>query len=121
MVRPERRPVFREAEIQLVSGTKEIQIPYFFVGSPILQVRGRGKITYDAYLTMEIQFPQLFPEAVLIPELFQFLSNAFVQYDIYGYIGNTRTSPRFLLEGQPDKQPYRPKPGRLAPVSPIFN
>ena len=121
MVRPERRPVFREAEIQLVSGDKEIQIPYLFVGSPILQVRGRGKVTYDAYLTMEIQFPQLFPEAVLIPDLVQFLSNAFVHYDIYGYIGNTRTSPRFLMEGQPGKQPYLPKPGRIAPVSPIFN
>ncbi len=121
MVRPERRPVFREAEIQLESGTKEIQIPYFFVGSPILEVRGRGNVTYDAYLTMEIDFPQLFPGAVLIPDLVQFLSNAFVQYDIYGYIGNTRTSPRFLLEGRPAKQHYRPKPGRLAPVSPIFN
>lgn len=121
MVRPERRPVFREAEIQLSSGDKEIQIPHFFVGSPILEVRGRGKVTYDGYLTMEIQFPQLFPEAVLIPDLVQFLSNAFVQYDIYGYVGNTRTSPRFLLEGKPAKQSYLPKPGRLAPVPPIFN
>ncbi|MEZ5988646.1 MAG: hypothetical protein R3F30_05900 [Planctomycetota bacterium] len=119
-VRPERRPVFRKAEIEFVTGDKELQIPYLFLASPILEVRGRGKVTFDGYLTLEIDFPNLFPEAVLVPEIFQAISNAIVQYDIYGYLGNTRTSPRFLLEGAPPRQPYLPKPGRASRRPPLF-
>lgn len=124
LLRPEKRPTFREGVIRIDAKDGVLRIPRLMVRGPLMRVEGKGKLRYDGYLKLEIEFPNLFPEAsplTLLPGIYWLLANSLVSYDVVGFVGNTRTGARFVpLEGDPKRVPLAPLPGRSVPLRPIF-
>jgi len=124
LLRKSKRPKFRAAEVDLRGKDGLVTIDRLKIESSILKLEGKGTLTYDGYVDLSIDFPDLFPEAkdwFILPVIVRWVTNSTVKYDIYGYVGNTKTGPRIpLLGGKPERQPLGPLPGRLMPIPPIF-
>lgn len=124
LVKPDKRPSFDSATLDIEGRDGILRVQRLLLKSPIIKIQGSGSISYDGYVNMTIDFPNFFPESrdwMIVPAVVRAITNATVKYDIYGYIGNTRTGPRVpLLQGKPRKQRMGPIPGRLAPLTPVF-
>ncbi|PIE22287.1 MAG: hypothetical protein CSA62_13355 [Planctomycetota bacterium] len=122
-LQPERRPRFDNLALAFETKDRAFQVKHFRMGSPLIKIDGRGQISYDGYVRLQLDFPDLFPEAdsaFILPGIYKVLSNALLSFDIYGYFGMTRTGPRFLLEGKPKNAPLGPLPVKAPRIPEIY-
>jgi hypothetical protein len=117
-LKPSKRQEFNAAILDLEGKDKVLRIQRLMLKSPIFKIEGRGQLGYDGYLTLNVDFPDLFPQAkglFILPEIYRVLATTLVSYDIYGYLGDTKTGARLFLEGKPKRRALGPLPGRPAP------
>ncbi|HHI80001.1 MAG TPA: hypothetical protein ENK02_08465 [Planctomycetes bacterium] len=117
-LKPSKRQEFNAGILELEGKDKVLHIKRMMLKSPIFKIEGRGELGYDGYLTLNVDFPDLFPQAkglFILPEIYRVLATTLVSYDIFGYLGDTKTGARLFLEGRPKRRPLGPLPGRLAP------
>ncbi|GEM_PF-3187021 len=122
-LKPSKRQNFNAAALEVRGKDGVFRIEHLMLKSPIFKIEGRGTLGYDGYLKLHVDFPDLFPQAesyFILPGIYRFLANSLVSYEIWGYIGNTRTGPRFLFERNPKHLPMGPLPGSPVPRPPVF-
>ncbi len=122
-LRPNRRQNFNAGVVDFSGRDGTLTIQRLMLRSPIFKIEGRGTLDYDGYLKLHVDFPDLFPQAqsyFILPGIYRVLSNMLMGYEIWGYVGDTRTGPRFLFEGRPKRVPLGPLPGRPEPRPPVF-
>ena len=122
-LQPERRPRFDNVVLEFETRDRAFQVNNFRIGSPLIKIDGRGQVSYDGYVRLQLEFPDLFPEAdsaFILPGIYKVLSNALLSFDIYGYFGMTRTGPRFLFDGKPKDAPLGPLPVKAPRIPEIF-
>lgn len=124
LLQQEKRPTFHAALLDVKSKGQSLEIRRLLLLSALLRVEGTGKLDYDGYLQLQLEFPNLFPEAsplTLLPGIYRAVANALVRFDVTGYIGNLRSGPRFVpLESKPEKRAVEPLAGRRGTLPPIF-
>jgi hypothetical protein len=112
LVRAERRPSFDAAILEASVGPAGIDLERLVLSSPHLKIEGRGTLGFDAYLDLDIAFPNLFPEArnyFIIPFVYEWLANKLVAFRVWGYLRNLRSAPYVpLTEGPPPREPIGP-------------
>ncbi len=124
LLKQEKRPTFHAAVLDVQSEGQTLRIDRLLLLSTLLRVEGKGQLDYDGYLELQLEFPNLFPEAspiTLLPGIYRAVANALVSFDVSGYVGNLRSGPRFVpFEKRPDKRPVEPIVGRSGVLPPIF-
>ena len=91
-----------------------VDIKSFEVRSPILQVSGYGRLTFDMYLDMFIRAPNLFPAAesyLIIPVIYKIITNGLVSFRVWGFLRDLHSEAVFVIES---KSP-RPQLGPILP------
>jgi hypothetical protein len=122
-LQPEKRPRFDNVVVNFRTENRAFVVDRFRIGSPLIKIDGRGRIDYDGYVRLMLEFPDLFPEAdsaFILPGIYKVLSNALLSFDIYGYFGMTRTGPRFLTDSAPAQIPLGPLPVKAPRIPEIF-
>ncbi len=117
-LKPSKRQEFNAGILDIEGKDKVLSIKRMMLKSPIFKIEGKGQLGYDGYLTLNVDFPDLFPQAkglFILPEIYRVLATTLVSYDIYGYLGDTKTGARLFLEGPPKRRQLGPLPGRVAP------
>ena len=119
---PKRRPAFNFANCKVKTEGRKFKIESFQAKSPILEVEGEGELSYDGYLKLTVKFPNLFPGAPILSEFLNLPLKLLVDYEVYGYIGDIRSSPRFLIQKGKlnERMPLEPNPGRASRIPPVF-
>ncbi len=117
-LKPNKRQEFNAGILDIEGKDKVLRIKRMMLKSPIFKIEGRGQLGYDGYLTLNVDFPDLFPQAkgfFILPEIYRVLATTLLSYDIYGYLGDTKTGARLFLEKRPKRRTLGPLPGRIAP------
>lgn len=111
-----KRPRFERLELDLHAKNRMVEVRKVVIGSPLLELEGRGTCTMDGYLNLELEFPNLFGQAgkrILLPEILRRFTSAFVSTDFYGYLREPHARGRLPFSGDSKRRPLEPIPPRL--------
>ena len=110
---PSRRPRFDGAFADVQIGDRQLEIKRLEVGSPLIDVSGDGTMSMDGYLDMVLWVPNLFGEDadwLVLPRIIHQITSEVVQFDVFGYVRNTRVRPRWPWDPTPDREDILPIP-----------
>ncbi len=116
---PNNRPQFDGASLRYAIGDQRIQIDDLQVTSPQVKVVGAGNLTFDGYLDIDLEFPDLFAgtaDWLILPRVVNLLTSQVVGFQVFGYLRSPEARPRWLFQGRPDRRRIDPIPAYTAPA-----
>lgn len=114
-----RQPQFATADATFRVGDRRIAIDSLTLGSSILDVHAKGKVSMDGYVDMNIDLPDLFGDAadfLILPEILHTAVAQVLEFKLHGYLRNPEIKPLTLFQGAPARREIGPIPAPLPDV-----
>ena len=111
-----RQPQFTSADAEFRIGERRIDVDRLNLGSQILEVKGKGTVSMDGYLSMSIELPDLFGDAadfLLLPEILLTAVAQVLEFKLHGYLRDPEVTPLTPFQGTPTRRRLEPIPALL--------
>lgn len=117
------RPRFDALEMRFRVADRRVDFEQLDVRSNILAAQGRGTLSLDGYLDVELELDNLLGASAdpLVMPLIEYLAKNIVRFHLHGYLRDLHAERRWVTERDPRRRPMLPMPpGCPRPTAPEF-